>query len=281
MRQSNSITYYLVDAFTGFNCLGNPAAVFVLEKPLNNIIMQIIAEKINLSETAFDLRWFTPTTEVDLCGHATLATARVLYDIHNVPAGTIAFHTKSGKLEVSRSENYIRMDFPSGDPQPIHLPKFFMNALGLDKPDLADSFFEALQCQRTGKLLIRLKTVEDVKNIAPDFEELRQAEEDYGSRGVIVTAMGDEPYDFTSRFFCPGMGIDEDPVTGAAHAILAPYWSIMLDKKKMSASQASARGGEMLVEIRKSPKGRRNRVFIYGKAIITKKAQYELEIDDD
>ena len=294
--QDNLITYYQVDSFTSISCLGNPAGVFVLYKQLNDVAMQIIARDLNFSETAFivpvtsgninetvnfDLRWFTPSCEVDLCGHATLASAKVLYDIYQVSAETIIFHTKSGSLEAKRHEDYIQLDLPAGDPQPVELPEYYKNAVGLNNPELSSSFFGALQCQRSKSVLVRLRDVENVKQVSPNFEALCQAEDDYGSAGLIVTAMGDVPYDFTSRFFAPSLGIDEDPVTGAAHTVLGPYWSIMLNKKKMFAHQASQRGGEMIVEIKKDPKGYRDRALLSGQAAIVDERQMKLAVESE
>jgi len=283
MLLNKSITFFQVDSFTGEPFKGNPAGVCVLDEPLDETTMQNIAAEMNVSETAFaipittgnilnafkfKLRWFTPQCEVDLCGHATLATARVLYDIYEVKAETITFDTKSGDLHVKRTNNQIQLDFPAGDPLPVELPDYFKGALGLYEAEMADSFHEAFQCSKLKMLLVRLNNTEAVKNISPDFNSLIQAEDAFGSKGVIVAAVGDKPYNFTSRFFAPGLGINEDPVTGAAHTVLCPYWSVMLKKTKMRAFQASKRGGEMTVELKKDPKGFNNRVLLTGKAVI-------------
>ncbi len=283
MLLNKTITFFQVDSFTGEPFKGNPAGVCILDDSLDDITMQNIASEMNLSETAFavpitagniinafkfNLRWFTPQCEVDLCGHATLATARVLYDIYEIKADTITFDTKSGDLHVERISNQIQLDFPAGDPLPVELPDYFKSALKLYEFELADSFHEAFQCSQLKMLLVRLKNAEAVKRISPDFNSLIQAEEAFGSKGVIVTAAGDKPYDFTSRFFAPGLGINEDPVTGAAHTVLCPYWSVMLNKTKMRAYQASKRGGELTVELKKDSKGFNNRALLTGQAVI-------------
>ena len=263
--------------------MGNPAGVCILEKPLDEFRMQEIAAEMNLSETAFalpltpgkiyntfkyKLRWFTPKCEVNLCGHATLATAKVLYDIYEIKPKTITFETKSGDLNVKQVEGGIRLDFPAGSPEPVELPGYFKSALGLNDTGMTKMFHSAFQCTRNEMLMVRLMEPAAVKMLLPNFALLNDAEEAFGCQGIIVTAMGDDPYDFTSRFFAPGLGINEDPVTGAAHTVLGPYWAAILDKKKMNAFQASKRGGEMTVELRKDPKGFRDRVLLTGRSVI-------------
>ncbi|MCP4580076.1 MAG: PhzF family phenazine biosynthesis protein [candidate division Zixibacteria bacterium] len=295
MSQDRSITIFQVDSFSNVPFKGNPAGVCILEKSLDDQTMQNIAAEMNLAETAFvvpitagplvnaykfKLRWFTPTTEVPLCGHATLATARVLYDIYQVKNDTLTFDTESGDLMVSRINDMIQLDFPAGDPHPIELPDYFKNALNFHLADIDDMFHEAFQCRVLGMLLLRFKDASAISKIAPNFSDLAQAEDSFGSKGVVVTAEGEKPYDFISRFFAPSLGINEDPVTGAAHTVLTPYWSVMLKKKKMVAFQVSKRGGELNVELKTDPKGFRHRVLISGQAIIVLEGVMKLAVDD-
>jgi len=283
MREVNSITIFQVDSFANEPFKGNPAGVCITETALDEPTMQNIAAEMNLSETAFivpvtagklvdaykfKLRWFTPTTEVDLCGHATLATAKVLYEIYELNHDKLTFDTKSGDLIISRQDEMIKLDFPAGDPQPVELPDYFFHALNLHEKGLDSLFQEAFQCQRTQILLLRFAESRAIREIAPNFSDLLQAEDSFGCKGVIITAPGQDPYDFISRFFAPSMGISEDPVTGAAHTVLTPYWSMMLNRKKMLAYQASKRGGVLKVELKNDPKGFRHRVLIGGEAVI-------------
>jgi PhzF family phenazine biosynthesis protein len=247
------------------------------------VIMQNIATEMNLSETAFavkesassiaatakfNLRWFTPKCEVDLCGHATLATAKVLHEIFEVNSDTITFATKSGELTATRKGDYHWLDFPAGDPRPVDLPDMVIKALSLYDSNLDGLLLESYQCSKTKILLLRFKEMKAVHEITPDFGALLRAEEAFGSKGIIVTAEGEKDYDFISRFFAPIYGIDEDPVTGAAHTVLTPYWSKVLRKKKMQAYQASRRGGELVVELREEPNIQTRRVLIGGKSVI-------------
>jgi PhzF family phenazine biosynthesis protein len=283
MADSKEVMLFQVDSFTDQVFKGNPAGVCVLEEPLDDKTMQNIAAEMNLSETAFalkitagpmvdaykfNLRWFTPKCEVDLCGHATLATARILHDIYELKHDQLDFTSRSGDLTVTRKNGFHQLDFPAGDPQHVELPEYMKCALNLYESGLNELLQESLQCTKTKKLLLRFKDKKAVYEAAPNFNELMQAEASFGSIGTIFTAMGDQPYDFISRFFAPLFGINEDPVTGAAHTVLTPYWSGMLNKKKMLAYQASKRGGELIVEMKTDPKGYRNRVLISGKSVI-------------
>ncbi len=283
MFENKSIPLFQVDSFTGKPFSGNPAGVCVLEEPLEDDVMQKIASEMNLSETAFavkitagamidalkfNLRWFTPKCEVDLCGHATLATAKVLHEIYQLKNDTITFSSLSGELTAQRKRNIHVLDFPAGDIERVDVPDYIINALNLPDYELDTEIHEAVMCKRSKKLLIRFNDTEAIRQINPHFSDLIQAEASFGSRGIIVTSAGDRPYDFTSRFFAPMMGIDEDPVTGAAHTVLGTYWYKMLNKKRMNAFQASKRGGELIVEFREHPKGHYNRVLISGQAVI-------------
>jgi PhzF family phenazine biosynthesis protein len=244
---------YQVDAFTDRVFAGNPAAVCLLPAPRPAAWMQSVAREMNLSETAFlvpradsgfDLRWFTPAVEVELCGHATLASAHVLWETGRLGAAeTARFHTLSGLLTAERrggaegSAGDIELDFPANRVEEVAPPAGLLEA------------FEGVKPRFVGKsrfdYLLELETEDMVRSAAPDCARLRTLP----VRGVIITATGGSgPYDFVSRFFAPGAGVDEDPVTGSAHCTLGPYWSERLGKSSFRAFQASARGGELRVE---------------------------------
>lgn len=229
-----------VDSFTETPFAGNPAAVCLLADPRDASWMQLIAREMNLSETAFliredggfDLRWFTPTVEVDLCGHATLASAHVLWEEGHLPPHQPArFQTRSGVLGAEKQGAWIEMDFPATPAEPAPRLAALEAALGV-KPTFTG-------CTRFD-YLVEVDSEERVRALKPDFAALRQLH----VRGVIVTsrASGSE-YDFVSRFFAPGSGIDEDPVTGSAHCCLAPFWKERLGRDALTGYQASARGG--------------------------------------
>lgn len=238
------LTLYQIDAFTDHVFGGNPAAVCILDKWLENDLMQKIAQENNLAETAFvvqrnanyDLRWFTPETEVDLCGHATLATAYVLYNYHGHSENTIRFYSsRSGELLVEKAKNgYMVMDFPTDDIVPIRGIQEIDKAIGLTPIKTFKG--------KTDYMLI-YNSQEEIEAIHPNLHLLDQLD----CRGVIVSAPGKE-VDFVSRFFSPQCGIPEDPVTGSAHTSLTPYWSNILGKTKMTAKQLSLRGGDLICE---------------------------------
>lgn len=235
--------YYVVDAFTDVVFHGNPAGVCVLDEWLPDDIMQNIAAENNLSETAFvvkrsgyyDLRWFTPKVEVDLCGHATLGTSYVVS--HFIEPGTekIEFHTNSGTLTIACEGERFVMDFPTRIPQPIPLPEHLEDILGA-KP---------LETLLSRDLLVLLESEEQVRNLQPDFDAMMKLPR---GEGVIVTAKGRKT-DFVSRCFYPKFGIREDPVTGSAHCNLIPYWAKKLNLTKMTAAQVSPRGGLLGCEL--------------------------------
>ena len=234
-----------VDAFTPVPFGGNPAAVCVLDAPADAGWMQNVAREMNLSETAFldprpegyNLRWFTPAVEVDLCGHATLASAHVLWEEGRLAAGVQArFHTRSGWLSAQQNGDWIEMDFPAKLEQAAPPPPQLEAALGAAPKYVGRNVFD---------YLVELESEAAVRSLAPDFGILKRL----GVRGVIVTSRGSNGYDFVSRFFAPGSGIDEDPVTGSAHCCLAPFWSSRLGKTEMLAYQASARGGVVRVRV--------------------------------
>jgi predicted PhzF superfamily epimerase YddE/YHI9 len=230
------IKQYQVDAFASRAFEGNPAAVCPLEEWLSDDLLQSIAEENNLSETAFfvpsgkgfELRWFTPLREVDLCGHATLATAHVLFELLAYGGPVLSFRTRSGELLVRRNHDLLEMDFPSRPPEPCAFPDELISGLGQRPVEVlaADDY------------LVVFENEDTVRSISPDFALLAQL----GLRGVIITAAGDE-VDFVSRFFAPKYGIPEEPVTGSSHCTLAPYWAEKLGRRRLEARQVSRRGG--------------------------------------
>ncbi|MBU2444437.1 MAG: PhzF family phenazine biosynthesis protein [Bacteroidetes bacterium] len=237
------IPIYQVDAFTNKIFGGNPAAVCILEKWIDDTILQDIAAENNLSETAFlvqkekglyDLRWFTPTIEVDLCGHATLATAFVIFNFMNINLESVRFETKSGELKVEKSGELLSMNFPSRNPLPFQATDILINALGLQPKEVLKS----------RDLFVVYDNESQIKSLNPNYELLKEMKD---FLGIIVTAPG-EGYDFCSRFFAPNAGILEDPVTGSAHCSLIPYWSKRLGKKNLHAFQLSQRKGEVFCE---------------------------------
>jgi PhzF family phenazine biosynthesis protein len=235
-----------VDAFTREPFAGNPAAVCVVDRELPETLMRHIAAEMNLSETAFlhpegdgyRLRWFTPTVEVDLCGHATLASAHVLWsEGHLQPEREARFHTRSGLLTARRAGERIELDFPAIREQSAEPPPGLIEALGVEPVYVGRGPFD---------YLIELADARALREMAPDFRRLRAVE----ARGVIVTCRSDSPeFDFLSRFFAPQAGIDEDPVTGSAHCCLAPFWGGRLSRREMVGYQASRRGGIVHVRL--------------------------------
>jgi PhzF family phenazine biosynthesis protein len=240
-----AIPYYHVDAFTGELFAGNPAGVCILSAFLPDSIMQKIAAENRHSETAFvvpradgdfDLRWFTPKVEDDLCGHATLASAHVLaVRKHNV--WPVRFHTRSGVLTVAKEQDSFEMDFPANPPQPCETPAGLLPALGL-----IDRGLKSAQVMKSRDYLVVVHQAEQVRALSPDIAAL--AKMDAGS-GTIVTAPGEGDVDYVCRMFLPSAGIDEDPATGSIHCALAPYWAGRLGKDTLRAQQLSARGGYM------------------------------------
>lgn len=243
-----------IDAFTTAAFRGNPAAVCLLNEAKPEAWMQNVAAEMNLSETAFvvprpagdgfDLRWFTPTVEVPLCGHATLASAHALWETAALHATQAAnFHTLSGLLTARRAQDTIEMDFPALFTRPAALPALIGEALPVTPRHVRVSWRSD---GTDGNYLLELATETAVRDLQPDFNLLRQ----FTKAGVIVTARGDgAPYDFVSRYFACHAGIDEDPVTGSAHCLLAPYWAEQLGKTEFKAYQASARGGQVNVRL--------------------------------
>lgn len=247
-----------VDAFASAPFTGNPAAVCVLTRWLETPHLARIAAEMNLSETAFlvprdrgfELRWLTPAVEVDLCGHATLASAHHLWESGLVVSDTITFHTRSGALVARRRGERIELDFPATPAVDERAPEGLAAALGV----------RAIRTARKSPFdwLIELEHERDVRGATPDFGALRRIP----ARGVMVTARGgDDAYDFVSRFFAPAAGVDEDPVTGSAHCALTPFWAAVLGKSVLRAHQASKRGGDLECELRG------DRVLLRGHAV--------------
>ncbi|MGQ0701806.1 MAG: PhzF family phenazine biosynthesis protein [Gemmatimonadales bacterium] len=250
----------LIDAFTGERFAGNPAAVSLLDRARPAEWMQAVAREMNQAETAFlvrqddgfGLRWFTPTVEVDLCGHATLASAHYLWEERILSGGEPAvFHTKSGRLTATREGEWITLDFPATRPGPCEPPAGLLPALGLTRAETLRSRFD---------YLVVIEEPAGLRELRPDLGRLAGIP----ARGVIVTAPSDRPEaDFLSRFFAPQSGVDEDPVTGSAHCALAPFWAERLGKAELVGYQTSARGGT--VRVRTTGE----RVLLGGKAVTT------------
>lgn len=258
---------YQVDAFTDKLFAGNPAAVVPLKKWLPDDLMQKLAMENNLAETVFfvpssikgadyDIRWFTPALEINLCGHATLASAFVIFNILKEKKRSVVFSSKSGLLTVKKKKDELRMDFPSWKPEMISdYPPGLKEVLGVN---------EIVAVYRYRDLLIELNKEEDVVNAKPDFTALKKMGEK-----VIITAPG-KSVDFVSRFFAPIAGIDEDPVTGSAHSQLIPFWSEKLGKTVLNAKQLSERGGDIYCE------QNGDRVIMGGKCVFYMKGEFDI-----
>ena len=235
-----------IDAFTSEPFKGNPAAVCFMDGERDDRWMANVAAEMNLAETAFlrprddgwSLRWFTPTVEVDLCGHATLASAHAIWSEGISSNAVLRFHTKSGVLTAARDGAFIELDFPAKRDEPIAAPAGLLDALGTTHATYVG--------RNQFDYIVELPSEKDVHNLRPDNGVLRQLP----VRGIIVTSRADAgEYDFVSRFFAPGSGVDEDPVTGSAHCCLTPYWAQRLGKTEMNAWQASPRGGAVRVRL--------------------------------
>ena len=256
---------FQVDAFTDRPFAGNPAAVCVLSAPRDDEWMQHVAREMNVSETAFllrqadgfDLRWFTPAIEVDLCGHATLASAHVLWqEGHLAPTEKARFHTRSGLLEAKHRNGWIELDFPAYFPQPSTVSQALVEALGVTPGAVANFSI--------GYLVAELESEGTVRGLAPDFARLATLPD----MSVVVTSRAETPgYDFVSRVFSPRFGIQEDPVTGSTHCCLAPFWRERLGRDSFTAWQASARGGAVRVRIEG------DRVCLGGQAVTVLKGE--------
>ncbi|QSZ41181.1 PhzF family phenazine biosynthesis isomerase [Sulfurimonas aquatica] len=248
------IKFYQVDAFANSAFEGNPAAISPLDEWLDDEVMQKIAMENNLSETAFfvktddvyELRWFTPKKEVNLCGHATLASAYVIFNYLDYEKESIVFHSKSGPLYVSKLNNLIRLDFPSEAPIECETPK-----------EIIEAFSEVpVQVLKATDYIVVYKDGTDLTKFKPDLQALKNLD----LRGVCITTIHNK-YDFVSRFFAPNYGIDEDSVTGSAYTQLTPYWAKIMNKTTFTSKQLSSRGGELKCELDG------DRVYISGKAV--------------
>lgn len=257
------ISYYEVSAFASHPFGGNPAGVCLLPQWLENATLQNIAAQNNLSETAFvvgqgddfELRWFAPEMEIDLCGHATLAAAHVLFSERNVAAKILRFHSGSGVLTVTRAHGRLVLDFPSRPAAPCKPTDQLLRALGR-RPELI---------MKSRDFMAVFATEADVRALRPDVAALRKLD----CLGVIVTGPG-ENCDFVSRFFVPAAGVPEDPVTGSAHCTLIPYWAERLGKTKLHAWQVSTRGGELFCDLAG------DRVHIGGQAVVYLRGEIEI-----
>jgi PhzF family phenazine biosynthesis protein len=258
---------HILNSFTGSNSEGNPAGVVISTEELPSVIMQEIASKMNLSETAFlfplphkknkyKIRWFTPVLEVPLCGHGTLAAAALLYK-KQLFKSSVVFHSLSGILRVRREGHKFILDFPLDIPVEYEPPDKLFMAMGID------SYVSCVIGKLTAYILIHLQSERKVAEICPNYPLLK-AINPSEAKGITVTATTDNTeYDFVSRFFDPWAGIMEDPVTGSAHTLLGPYWSAILGKKKMVAKQISSRGGILYLKMKN-----RERIYIAGNAKI-------------
>ena len=259
------LTIYQIDAFAEKPFEGNPAAVIPLEEWLSDEIMQAIAEENNLAETAFvvptnngfHIRWFTPSREANLCGHATLASAYVLFNLLGYKGHRVSFESLSGLLSVSKTGELLTLDFPAQPPKPCDIPSILAEGLGR----------APIECLKSNDYLAVFESEEDVLGIDPDHHLLQQLD----LRGVIATAPSLE-YDFVVRFFAPKYGIPEDSVTGSAYTQLIPYWARKLGKSTVNARQVSARGGNVFCELQG------DRVLISGSAVKYMEGTIEITI---
>ncbi len=279
--KTETFKLFQVDAFTSEIFKGNPAGVCLITKELPDRLLQNIAMEMNLSETAFPLpidadshssaghfklRWFTSACEVPLCGHATLATSHVLFEEIGVSTDELKYDSLSGPLKAIREQGGIRLDFPLNTLEPADAPLELMRALCIGD-------YEAVEyCAKTEVVLVRVDSPETLLAVEPDFQAMLNSAAPWPVFAVIVTSAGRDGFDFFSRFFAPKVGVNEDPVTGMAHTMLADYWSRTLNKTEMRAYQASKRGGELIV--RKVD----DRVHIIGNAVTVFRTELEVPV---
>ena len=267
--EKSKLPIYIVDAFAKEAFGGNPAGVCIIRDAIEDSKMQLIAKEINLSETAFltigensldnnefNLRWFTPKVEVSMCGHATLATAQVLFEEFGVRGNEIKFKTQSGVLIAKKYENGIVLDFPIDEYEIVEIPSDLLKVMGIEE------CIEAAYGKNTKKLILQLQREEEILNLKPNFEAMKNLNFNIDVKGVGVTTLGDK-HDFVTRYFNPWAGINEDPVTGTVHTALAKYWGDKLGKKEFVAYQASDRGGEIRIRIIEN-----NRIEMIGRGIV-------------
>jgi PhzF family phenazine biosynthesis protein len=253
------VQIYIVDAFTDTAYKGNPAAVCLLDSIPSDEWMQNVASEMNLSETAFlyqedeayNLRWFTPVSEVDLCGHATLASAHILWEEGFCKTAGIIFKTKSGVLKAFKSDQWIHLNFPVVIAAECSAPAALVDGLGVNLTYIGRNRMD---------YIVEVDDEDAVRELKPDFTRLKELD----ARGVIVTSISNDPaYDFVSRCFYPAIGVNEDPVTGSAHCCLGPYWMNKLNKSRLNAIQLSARQGKLMLEVG------HERIIISGQAVTT------------
>lgn len=272
----NTLRMYQVDVFTDKYYKGNPAAVCILDREIEEEQMRLIAAEMNLSETAFVLpqdkdlniyylRWFTPEVEVPLCGHGTIGTAKVLFDIMKIESDEILFETKSGRLIAKKYKDGIGIDMPLDDYEDLDISVDLLASLGIDK------YIDAKVGKSTRKLIIRVDSEDEILKLNPDFNRMRALKFKEDIKGVAITTNNTRDYDFVSRYFNPWAGINEDPVTGSVHTVLARYWGHILNKNEMTAYQASHRGGKLSLKIKD-----RNRLELVGKSVIALKGEMYL-----
>lgn len=279
-KKTETIKIFQVDAFTEEAFRGNPAMVCILNETIDDELMQKIAFEFNLSETAFllpklknkkknneyEIRWFTPQKEVSLCGHATLAASQVLFKHKKIPFDEIIYYSESGILKAKRDVYGISLDFPLDEPEDI-LPRQYNEILKAMDISTYENIFLG---RKTKKLIVHLKSQEEVINVHPRYEELKKLNVEE-IKGVGITSTFDKKYDFVTRYFNPWAGVNEDPVTGSVHTLLASYWSNILGVKELKAYQASYRGGEMILRIKEN-----NRLEIIGDARIIFKGKLNI-----
>lgn len=274
--RKNKLPIYIVDSFTNISFGGNPAGVCILKEKIDDESMALIAREINLSETAFlvvteediknknnklSLRWFTPKVEVSMCGHGTLATAKVLFEDLGFEGEEIHFSTKSGVLVAKKDKDGIILDFPMDEYETVEAPKELLKAMGIN------SYKEAVYGKNTKKLVIEVEKEEEIINLKPNFEGMKNLSFALDIKGVGVTTEG-EKYDFVTRYFNPWAGINEDPVTGTVHTILGRYWGNKLGRKEFRAYQASERGGEIVIKLLQN-----GRMEMIGEGVIVLKGE--------
>lgn len=267
-----NISVYQVDAFTSRACKGNPAAVCLADGSLTKDMMLDIAAEMNLSETAFiqpltedslsdtaeySIRWFSPKMEMPLCGHATLAASKVIFDCLGFKGERILFRAGDEVFESRRNGEGFTLDFPPDQLQEPGPVSDLLEAMGIRR------YKEKVYGKKTGKLVIRLHSADEVRSLRPDFKKMLAVKACFPIKGVGVTAEGDGYYDIISRYFNPWAGVNEDPVTGSVHTVLAPYWARILGKKEIKALQASERCGEIMIKITES-----GRLEFTGKAVV-------------
>lgn len=268
---------YQVDVFTDEPFKGNPAAVCILDEEIEEKQMKSIAAEMNLSETAFvlpinketniySLRWFTPEVEVPLCGHGTIGTAKILFDIFEIESDEIFFETKSGILTAKRYGDGIGIDMPIDKYEDINLSSDLLSAIGID------GYMDVKIGKTTRKVIIRVDSEEEIFNLNPDFNKMKGLELKEDIKGVAITTDNTNNYDFLSRYFNPWAGINEDPVTGSVHTVLANYWGDILNKKELVAYQASDRGGKLILKLKDE-----NRLELIGESVIVLKGDMYLE----